>query len=265
MPWGRAMGETLRPPSSFCGREAAESCWAQVSSRESAESCRWNLGYLQPLALFWREGCSWSQERAGGIRPVPGAAPGLLPALLSSARAPRGARWCRSRAVPRAPRRTPHCTEPRHPQQRPPAPMGPGAPQPSAHSRRAPSVLLHGACPPASHLRQKPKPCPGAGELPQPRAQRLHRGGAGQLPAEEEEEAGEPLGCAGWDHGGQEPSCGAAPDLSFLFSCRTSFRWSGHSRGTRPLSPSARKNVTPSPPHPKLTLTNSVIVLKPLN
>lgn len=136
-------------------------------------------------------------------------------------------------------------------------------------SKRPPARCL----PPASHLRQKPKPCPasgaGTGELPQPRAQRLHRGGAGQLPVEEEEEeeeeAGEPLGCAGWDRGGQEPSCGAAPDLSFLFSCRTSFRWSGHSRGTRPLSPWARKNVTPSPPHPKLTLTNSVIVLKPLN
>lgn len=201
-------------------------------------------------------GCSWP--------------PSCPPFLCSSSP---GARWCRSGAVPRAPWRTPHRTEPRHPQQRPPAPMGPGAPQPSAHSPRAPSVLLHGACPPALNLRQKPKPCPasgaGAGELPQPRAQRLHRGGAGQLPVEEdeeeEEEAGEPLGCAGWDRGGQEPSCGAAPDLSFLFSCRTSFRWSGHSRGTRPLSPWARKNVTPSPPHPKLTLTNSVIVLKPLN
>lgn len=31
--------------------------------------------------------------------------------------------------------------------------------------------------------------------------------------------------------------------MSFFFSFRISFRWSGHSRGTRPLSPSSWKNV----------------------
>lgn len=176
MPWGRAMGEILCPPSSSCGREAAESCWARVSSRERAESCRQNLGYMQPLALFWREGCSWSQERAGGIRPVPGAAPGLLPALLSSARAPGGLGGAGAEPCPGLPgaphtarSRTAHSSDHQHPWDlvRPNPQLIPPGLQASSCTAPAPSLPFEAEtetlpCQRGWHRGAPPAPCSAA-------------------------------------------------------------------------------------------------------